>query len=138
MFEANQLSAYTLYADSSAPLTLTPLPQEGSGLFAARDLTGLLDHHTEYRLNIPKKSQVRVRFERDVVSLPLQMEIHDLSSDQVVSETQSTNAFNLIIDTLLNAGSYAVTIQTKASRAAKTQYKLKMWTEIPHLELEML
>ncbi|EIM21345.1 cysteine proteinase [Wallemia mellicola CBS 633.66] len=129
-FEAGQMSTYTLYADCTAPLTLKGIPQEGSGMFAARDVAGVADENAEYHFELTKETQVRLRLEKDSRSVAVELTIKEIDSNTVIYQTD-----DLIIDRKLQAGRYAVTVRGTTRGMIKTRYKLLFWTELPNIEL---
>ncbi|TIB69160.1 hypothetical protein E3P77_00623 [Wallemia ichthyophaga] len=113
-FEAGQLASFTLFADCSAPISLSPLAQEGSGLFAAPDTCGVVDRPcSDYKLDLPRKSRVRLRIE---------------ASSQVEMEVEGVSRCGRIFDSLLDSGIHVVTITGVGGK--EQPYKVKMWTEM--------
>lgn len=124
------MSTYSLYADCTAPLTLKATPQEGSGMFAAKDVAGVVDEDTEYQFQLTTETQVRLRLEKDARSVAVELSIKEVDSNTVIYQTE-----NLIIDGKLKAGRYAVTVRGTTRGMIKTKYKLLFWTELPNIEL---
>lgn len=121
-FEAGQLASFTLFADCSAPISLSPLAQEGSGLFAAPDTCGVVDRPcSDYKLDLPRKSRVRLRIE---------------ASSQVEMEVEGVSWCGRIFDSLLDSGIHVVTITGVGGK--EQPYKVKMWTEMDSISLKKL
>ena len=60
-FKTSQLSSFQLYADCTVPITLKPIPQEGSGMFASNPISGewIGSEDLIYAFELRKKSLIR-------------------------------------------------------------------------------